>query len=109
MNPLEIDCSQVKVKLEAGEDFLLLDCREQYEYDTVCLPAAMLVPMSEIQERVGELDSYRQQEIVVYCHHGARSLQVTFWLQQQGFENVRSMSGGIDEWAQTIEPGMVRY
>jgi rhodanese-related sulfurtransferase len=109
MNPLEIDCAAVKAKLDAEDEFLLLDCREQDEYETVRLAAATLVPMSEIQERVGELELHQQKEIVVYCHHGARSLQVTIWLKQQGFANVRSMSGGIDEWAQIIEPGMPRY
>lgn len=109
MNPLEIDCAAVQAKLDADDQFLLLDCREQDEYDTVHLPSATLIPMSEIQERVGELERHHQTEIVVYCHHGARSLQVSIWLKQQGFANVRSMSGGIDEWAQRIEPGMPRY
>lgn len=109
MNPLEIDCAGVKAKLDAAEEFLLLDCREQDEHDTVKIPESTLVPMSEIQERVDELEPHRQKEVVVYCHHGARSLQVAIWLKQQGFGNVRSMSGGIDEWAQTIAPGMTRY
>jgi len=109
MNPLEIDCAAVKAKLDADDPFLLLDCREQGEYDTVHIASAVLVPMSEIQERVGELEPHQHKEIVVYCHHGARSLQVTIWLKQNGFGNVHSMSGGIDEWAQSIEPGMPRY
>ena len=109
MKPLEIDCAEVKAKLDAADEFLLLDCREQDEYDLVHLAGTTLVPMSEIQERMGELDPHRQKEMVVYCHHGMRSLQVTIWLKQQGFANVRSMSGGIDAWAQIIEPGMQRY
>ncbi len=109
MNPLEIDTASVKTKQDAGEEFLFLDCREQDEYDRVHIEGTTLLPMSEIQERVGELEDQQQKEIIVHCHHGGRSLQVTIWLKQQGFANVRSLAGGIDEWAEKIEPGMERY
>lgn len=109
MNPLEIDAPSVKEKLDRQADLLLLDCREQLEFNHVHIDSATLVPMSEISTRLEELTPHKQREIVVYCHHGGRSLQVTIWLKQQGFANVKSLSGGIDEWAQTIQPGMVRY
>ena len=67
------------------------------------------LPMSEIERRVGELESHRQREIVVFCHHGGRSLQVTTWLRQLGFENVKSLAGGIDNWAVVIDPKLPRY
>ena len=105
----EIDCSVVQLKIEAGEDFLLLDCREEDEYQLVHLPQSQLIPMSEIQERVIELEPHREREIVVYCHHGMRSLQVTLWLLQQGFADVKSLSGGIDQWSQQIDPSLRRY
>jgi rhodanese-related sulfurtransferase len=107
--PLEIDCRSVKAKLDQGADFLLLDCREKTEHDTVHIPEAVLLPMSEIQERVAELEPHKQREIVVHCHHGGRSLRVTNWLRQQGFANVKSMAGGIDEWATTIDTTLPRY
>jgi rhodanese-related sulfurtransferase len=107
--PLEIDCRSVKAKLDQGADFLLLDCREKTEHDTANISQAMLLPMSEMQERVSELESHKQREIVVHCHHGGRSLRVTNWLRQQGFANVKSMAGGIDEWATTIDPSVPRY
>ncbi len=107
--PLEIDCRSVKVKLDAKADFLLLDCREKTEYDTVHIPGAMLLPMSEMQARVAELEPQKQKEIVVHCHHGGRSLRVTNWLRQQGFANVKSMAGGIDEWATQIDTSLPRY
>jgi len=109
MNPLEVDTATVKAKLDAGEEFLFLDCREPDEYETVCIEGTTLLPMSELQERSSELEPYQQKEVIVHCHHGGRSLQVTIWLKQQGFANVRSMAGGIDEWAEKIEPGMHRY
>lgn len=107
--PLEIDCRSVKAKLDQQADFLLLDCREKSEYDTVHIPGATLLPMSELQARVGELEAQKDREIVVHCHHGGRSLRVTNWLRQQGFANVKSMAGGIDEWATAIDTTLPRY
>ena len=109
MSTLETDCNTVKSQLHSGDEFLLLDCREQDEWDFVHIEGARLLPMSQIQQRIGELDEHRELEIVVYCHHGVRSLQVAFWLQQQGFSRVRSMSGGIDAWSQTVDPRLPRY
>ncbi|QDT29310.1 rhodanese-like domain-containing protein [Gimesia panareensis] len=109
MPPLEIDCKSVKEKLDTNHSFLLLDCREQNEYDHVHIDESRLLPMSEIQERVGELDEHRAEEIVVYCHHGMRSLQVTTWLAQNGFTNVKSMQGGIDAWSCEIDETKPRY
>jgi rhodanese-related sulfurtransferase len=107
--PVEIDCRTVKAKLDANEPFLLLDCREQNEYELVRIPQAKLLPMTEIQQRVAELEPYRNQEIVVHCHHGGRSLRVTMWLRQQGFANVRNLTGGIEQWATDIDPSMPHY
>jgi len=107
--PVEIDVSAVKVKLDAGEDFMFIDCREQAEYDAVRIEGAVLFPMSEMQDRISELEPHRDREIVIHCHHGGRSLRVAMWLRQQGFQAALSMAGGIDTWAVEIEPGMKRY
>lgn len=107
--PLEIDCRSVKQKLDSQADFLLLDCREADEYQRVHIERAKLVPMSVIQERLPEIEAYKQREIVVHCHHGGRSLKVTHWLRSQGFSNVKSMAGGIDQWAVEIDPNLARY
>ena len=88
---------------------LLLDCREQNEFDHVNIEGATLLPMSEIQQRISELEEHREREIIVYCHHGMRSLNVAQWMRQQGFNKVQSMSGGIDQWALKIDPSLVRY
>lgn len=107
--PLEITCSEVKSKLDSGDDFLLLDCRETDEYELVRLEGAQLIPMSELMTRVGELEPHKENEVVVHCHHGGRSAQVAMWLRGQGFQNVRSMAGGIDAWATDIDPKLARY
>jgi adenylyltransferase/sulfurtransferase len=107
--PLEIDCKSVKAKLDAKADLVLVDCREADEYQRVHIEKSKLVPMSVIQDRVSELAPHKQHEVVVYCHHGGRSLRVTQWLRSQGFANVKSMAGGIDLWAVEIDPGLPRY
>lgn len=107
--PVEIDCLGVKSKLDGGDEFIFLDCREKDEYERVAIPGTQLLPMSEIQERVGELDEHRETHIIVSCHHGGRSLRVAMWLRQQGFANVQSMAGGIDHWAVQIDQTLARY
>ena len=107
--PPEIDCRSVRSKLERREPMLLLDCREPEEYALVKIDGAQLWPMSELSERIGELTPYRDTEVVVYCHHGVRSLHVAMWLRRQGFSRVTSMAGGIDRWAAEIVPTLPRY
>jgi rhodanese-related sulfurtransferase len=106
---LETDCRTVKAALNAGDPLVLLDCREQSEYELVRIDSARLVPMSELQQRVAELDDIRAARIVVYCHHGVRSRQVAKWLRGQGFANVQSLAGGIDRWSKEIDPALPRY
>lgn len=108
-DPLEITCREVHEKLARQDNFLLLDCREQDEYDLVRIEPSQLLPLSELARRVDELHPRKLDEIVVYCHHGGRSLRVARWLQSQGFHSVKSMAGGIDEWARSIDPGLPRY
>ena len=106
---MEIDCQAVKAKLDAGDDFLFIDCREQQEYDTVKIEGATLIPMGQLPERLSELESHKDGEIVIHCHHGGRSLNVANWLKQRGFANPLSMAGGIDVWAQEIDTSLPRY
>lgn len=87
---------------------LLLDVREPWEANTATIPGAILIPMGDIPSRVHtELDP--DQPIVVFCHHGMRSLSVTMWLRREGFELAQSLAGGIDEWSRKIDPGIPRY
>ncbi len=107
--PIEVTCAQVKSRLNAGDQFVFLDCREPNEHLTVSIKPATLLPMSEIQNRLAELESHREDDIIIHCHHGGRSLRVANWLRQQGFSKAQSMSGGIDQWAIEIDPSLPRY
>ena len=107
--PSDVSVHEVKQLLDSEQPFLLLDCRGQDEYDLVHLEPAKLIPMDELQHRVSELHCHRTSRIVVYCHLGGRSQMVTAWLRQQGFTQVQNMAGGIDAWAQQIDPSLPRY
>ncbi len=104
----EITPEEVKAKLDRQESFTLLDVREPWEIETARIQGAKLIPMGDIPSRAHqELDP--EDEIVVLCHHGVRSMNVTVWLRQQGFEKVQSMRGGIDAWSRRVDPNMPLY
>ena len=107
--PIDIDVVSVKNMLDANEPFLLLDCREPGEYATASIAGSTLIPMKEIQARVGEITDKKDSRIVVHCHHGGRSLRVTQWLRSQGFSQVQNMAGGIDAWSLQVDPSVPRY
>ncbi len=103
----EISPEGLKQKLEAGEKFTLLDVREPWERDAAAIQPSSHIPMGDIPARIQELDP--DEYIVVYCHRGVRSLNVTSWLRQQGFESVQSLSGGIDRWSRQIDSRVPLY
>jgi rhodanese-related sulfurtransferase len=107
--PIETDCQSVQRDLRRENGLLLLDCREQEEWNLVHIDSAKLVPMRQLASRIDELESYRDARIVVYCHHGGRSLRVAEWLRKVGFEKAQSMAGGIDTWSQTVDSTLPRY
>ena len=103
----EIQPEEVRSLRDAGESFTLLDCREPWEYQAAHIDNAKHIPMQEIPARIQELDP--DEHIVVICHHGVRSMNVTAWLRQQGFEKAQSMAGGIDRWSRLIDPKITIY
>ncbi len=90
-----------------GDDLILVDVREPHEWEIAHIEGARLIPLSQLPDRLGELDGHA--EIVTQCHHGSRSLKALEILRGAGFNKVRSLAGGIDAWAERIEPGMARY
>ena len=103
----EISVGQVNALKKRGETFALLDVREPWEVEKSRIEGSKHIPMGEIPTRVQELDP--DEHIIVVCHHGMRSLSVTNWLRQQGFDKVQSMRGGIDGWARTVDPKVPIY
>lgn len=104
----EITPEEVKAKLDHSDPCILLDVREPWEYEVSHIAGAKPMPMGDVPSRAHqELDP--DEHLVVYCHHGVRSLNVTNWLRQQGFEKAQSMRGGIDGWARTVDPQVGLY
>ncbi len=104
----EITPEEVKKKRDAGEAFTLLDVRELLEFETARIDGAKLMPMGEVPSRAHqEIDP--EDHVVVICHHGVRSMNVTVWLRQQGFEKAQSMRGGIDAWSQKVDGKVPKY
>jgi rhodanese-related sulfurtransferase len=104
----EITPEEVKMKLDKGEPFTLLDVREPWEFETSHVAGAKLIPMGDVPSRAHqELDP--EDHVVVICHHGVRSMNVTAWLQQQGFEKAQSMRGGIDAWSRRVDGKVPLY
>jgi rhodanese-related sulfurtransferase len=86
---------------------LLLDVREPREYEVCRIEDSVLMPMQTVPARRDELGGDR--EIVIICHHGARSMQVAMFLERLGFANVHNLAGGVDAWAREVDPSMPRY
>jgi rhodanese-related sulfurtransferase len=107
MANIEIVPREVKQRLERGEQFLFVDVREKWEYDTACIEGAHLIPLREIPGRLTDLE--KAEDVVLFCHRGMRSLDAAAWLRSQGVTGARSMSGGIERWSTEIDPGVPRY
>jgi rhodanese-related sulfurtransferase len=108
-DPIEIDVHAVCGLIQSNQPFYFLDCREIDEYRTAAIAGANLIPMSELQNRIAELEAHRDQRIVIHCHHGGRSLHVANALRGAGFDKAQSMAGGIDAWSQEVDPAVPRY
>lgn len=104
----EISPEELKPLLDVESDVVVLDVREPWEFEVAKLQGSKHIPMGDVPARFNqELDP--EDHIVVVCHHGVRSMNVTAWLRQQGFEKVQSLRGGIDRWAREIDPKVPIY
>ena len=106
---LQMAPADVAAWLSSDHPPRLLDVREPEEHELVALPGSKLIPLGRIPERVGEIASWKEEDVVVYCHHGVRSLHAIAWLRQQGFNKLRNLSGGIDRWSLEVDPSLPRY
>jgi sulfur-carrier protein adenylyltransferase/sulfurtransferase len=107
VNEGEIDVTEVKAKLDRGDDFVLIDVREPHEYRICNIPGAKLIPLGEFPRHVGEFDP--AADIVIHCKSGMRSAKACGILRQAGFQNVRNMKGGILAWSDKVDPSVPKY
>jgi len=97
------------IALPADQRPRLIDCREAEELAICRIPGNEWLPLGEIPAAVDALKKDVERGIVVYCHHGMRSLRATRFLRRHGLESVYSMAGGIDAWSRIIDPSVPRY
>lgn len=104
----ELSALELKAHLDTcDEQPLLLDVRQPWEFDVCKIDNSVLLPMSQITSEFNSLDFDR--ETVVICHHGIRSRRVAHYLEQAGFSNIINLSGGVAQWAQTVDSKMPTY
>ncbi len=104
--PTDMQVEELKRRLDAGDDIFVLDVREPHEYQ-ICNIGGHLIPLNDLPSRVHELDSSR--EIVAHCKMGGRSAKAVDFLRQAGFSKVHNLAGGINAWAERVDPKMPKY
>lgn len=104
-----LSAKEVAAASARGQAPLLVDVREDWEWDQGHIEGATWAPLSRLAEMSAPLAHAKERLIVTYCHHGVRSLKAAAWLAAQGFANVASMDGGIDAWATDVDASVGRY
>lgn len=104
---LEISVSELKKMLDQGEKVLVIDVREPWEFELCRIGGAKSIPMGALPANLQALDV--DGDVICYCHHGQRSLNVAVWLRGQGVEGAKSLAGGIEQWSIEVDPGVPRY
>jgi adenylyltransferase/sulfurtransferase len=107
---IEITVSDLDALRASDPDaFRIIDCREDDEWHLCHIEGAQLVPLSSFAEKVAHWDNNDTTPVLVYCHHGMRSMQAAQFLRAKGFENSFSVAGGINAWSAEIDPTVPRY
>jgi adenylyltransferase/sulfurtransferase len=105
----QLKVQELSALLAAGEPVYLLDVRQPWEHNLAALPGSTLIPLDQLVHRAEEVQPPPGATVVVYCHHGIRSLSGAAILQRLGVDNVASLAGGIDAWSLHVDPSVPRY
>jgi rhodanese-related sulfurtransferase len=105
----EVSAADVAALRARGERFLLLDVREPDEFAKARIPDTTLIPLGQLEARLGEVSEWKDRPVVAHCHHGTRSARACQILARAGFTNVANLAGGIDAWSLTVDPAVPRY
>lgn len=106
---MEITATELKERLDKGDEIVLLDIRQEFELRIACLDNTLHIPGEEVAARLGELEGFREKDIVVYCRTGTRSQRTTEFLLSRGFEKVFNLTGGIYAWSDDVDPTVMKY
>lgn len=105
----QIRVQELAARIQAGEPIVLLDVRQPWEHELAALPNSTLIPLGELPVRADEFQPPEDAMVVVYCHHGIRSLSGAALLEQRGLRRVASLAGGIDAWSLLVDKAIPRY
>lgn len=108
MEVKEITVFELSEKLNNNEELFILDVREPYEHKISNI-GGTLIPLGELEDRLSEIESYKDKEVIVYCRSGSRSARACEIMQMEGFTNVWNLRGGVNHWAQNIDPDLPVY
>ncbi len=103
----EVTASELARELEGNSDLVIIDVREQLEWEICRIEGSFLIPLGQLPDRLNELDGHK--ELVTHCHTGVRSMQALEILRAAGFSKVRSLAGGIDAWSTSVDSSVRRY
>ncbi|MDQ2710694.1 MAG: rhodanese-like domain-containing protein [Acidobacteriota bacterium] len=107
---LEVSPQDASFRLGGDSKAVMVDVREPEEFALARIDGAMLIPMQSIPAELQKIEALAdEQDILLLCHHGVRSLQVANWLRAHGLENVYSVAGGIDRWSREVDANVPRY
>jgi len=109
MAPVEITPRDLARQLANGHSVRMIDVRQPWESEIARLPDSLLIPLGELPQHVDEVPTDPAITVVLYCHHGVRSLSAVSYLQRLGYYHVRSLAGGIDAWSCEVDPALPRY
>ena len=108
--PIETSPQDIQRRIDAGEPLVLIDVREPEEFAITRIEGATLIPMRNIPASLQQLEAKAgEATLIVFCHHGVRSLNVVHWLREQGVSACQSMAGGIDAWSVLADQSVPRY
>lgn len=109
MSATEITPRELARCLENGHKVQMIDVRQPWENEVARLPNSTLIPLNEMPQRLPEVLAEGSATVVLYCHHGVRSLSAVTYLHRLGYHHVRSLAGGIDGWSCEVDPTVPRY
>ena len=103
----EVTVQELKALKDAHADFQLIDVREPFERALCAIRGSTHIPLQQIPERASTLR--KGSHLLIYCHHGGRSMRAVQFLMKQGYTNCKNLAGGIDDWSAQIDPDVPRY
>lgn len=107
MDDIQIAPQELKQKLDQSVEVILIDVREPWETQMGVIAGAKLIPLNTIPANMEIFAN--AEEVIIYCHHGMRSLNAATWLRSQGVDGARSLTGGTERWSTEIDPKLPRY